>query len=99
MVPLLLDQVRDRFLLRIPMCQGRPKIDSGVQVSSRTVLREIPNVLAIVLIGNPSVRCSLRISAQSSTDNNSLLLSAQLHRKSVEGGQNSGDTGSDTRSP
>jgi hypothetical protein len=48
--------------------------------AARTVLRETPNVLAIVLIGNPSARCSLRISAQSSTDNNSLLLSARKPR-------------------
>ena len=48
--------------------------------AARTVFREIPNVLAIILIGNPSARCSLRISAQSSTDNNSLLLSARKPR-------------------
>ena len=41
-------------------------------IAARTVFRETPNVLAIILIGNPSARCSLRISAQSSTDNNSL---------------------------
>ena len=41
-------------------------------IAARTVFREIPNVLAMVLIGNPSARCSRRISAQSSTDNNSL---------------------------
>jgi hypothetical protein len=46
----------------------------------RTVFREIFNVLAMVLIGNPSARCSLRISAQSYTDNNSLLLSARKPR-------------------
>ena len=40
-------------------------------IAARTVFRETPNVLAIVLIGNPSARRSLRISAQSSTDNNS----------------------------
>ena len=39
--------------------------------AARTVFLEIPNVLAINLIGNPSARCNLRISAQSSTDNNS----------------------------
>jgi hypothetical protein len=44
------------------------------------VPRNPPNVLAINLIGNPSARCSLRISAQSSTDNNSLLLSARKPR-------------------
>jgi hypothetical protein len=43
--------------------------------AARTVFREIPNVRAIILIGDPSARCSLRISAQSSTDNNSLLSS------------------------
>ena len=48
--------------------------------ADRTVFREIFNVLAIILIGNPSARCSLRISAQSSTDNNSLLLSARKPR-------------------
>lgn len=37
--------------------------------AERTVFRETPNVLAIILIGNPSVLCSRRISAQSSTDN------------------------------
>jgi hypothetical protein len=31
--------------------------------ADRTVFREIFNVLAIVLTGNPSARCSLRISA------------------------------------
>jgi len=41
-------------------------------IAARTVFRETPNVLAIILIGNPSARCSRRISAQSSTDNNSL---------------------------
>ena len=48
--------------------------------AARTVLREIPNVLAINLIGNPSARCKRRISAQSSTDNNSLFLSARKPR-------------------
>src|ERR1700742_4472080 len=48
--------------------------------AARTVFREMPNVLAINLIGNPSARCSLRISAQSSTANNSLLLSARKPR-------------------
>jgi hypothetical protein len=56
--------------------------------AARTVLREIPNVRAINLIGNPSARCNRRISAQSSTDNNSLLLSARKPRLN-EGGQNS----------
>ena len=42
--------------------------------AARTVLRETPNVLAIILIGNPSARCNLRISAQSSTDNTPVLL-------------------------
>jgi len=41
-------------------------------IAARTVFREIPNVLAIVLIPNPSARWSRRISAQSSTDDNSL---------------------------
>jgi hypothetical protein len=36
--------------------------------AARTVLRETPNVLAIILMGNLSARCNLRISAQSSTD-------------------------------
>lgn len=49
------------------------------------MLREIPNVLAINLIGNPSARCNRRISAQSATDNNSLHLSA-VSRDSDEGG-------------
>ena len=40
-------------------------------IAARTVFLETPNVRAIVLIGNPSARYSLRISAQSSTDNNS----------------------------
>jgi hypothetical protein len=35
------------------------------------VFRDTPNVLAIILIGNSSARCNLRISAQSSTDNTS----------------------------
>jgi hypothetical protein len=34
-----------------------------------TVVREMPNVLAIILIENPSALCKRRISAQSSTDN------------------------------
>jgi hypothetical protein len=38
-------------------------------IAARTVFRKIPNVFAIVLIPNPSARCSRRISAQSSTDN------------------------------
>ena len=42
--------------------------------AARTVLRETPNVLAIILIGNLSARCNLRISAQSSTDNTPVLL-------------------------
>ena len=41
-------------------------------IAARTVFLEIPNVLAIVLIGNRSARRSRRISAQSSTANNSL---------------------------
>ena len=40
--------------------------------AARTVFRDTPNVRAIVLIGNPSARRSRRISAQSSTANNSL---------------------------
>src|SRR5271156_698840 len=48
--------------------------------AARTVFLETPNVLAIILIGKPSARCNLRISAQSSTDNNSLLLSARKPR-------------------
>ena len=48
--------------------------------ADRTVFRETFNVLAINLIGNPSARCNLRISAQSSTANNSLLLSARKPR-------------------
>jgi hypothetical protein len=50
---------------------------SSLANAARTVFREIFNVLAINLIGNPSARCNLRISAQSSTANNSLLLSAR----------------------
>ena len=38
-------------------------------IAARTVFREIPNTRTIALIGNPSAPCSLRISAQSSTDN------------------------------
>src|SRR6185437_15148772 len=53
--------------------------------ADRTVFRDIFNVLAIVLIGNPSARCSLRISAQSSTDNNSLLLSARKAETQTKG--------------
>jgi len=41
-------------------------------IAARTVFREILNVLAMALIPNPSARCSLLISAQSSTLNNSL---------------------------
>src|SRR6516164_10780590 len=37
--------------------------------AERTVLRDTFNTRAIILIGNPSARCNLRISAQSSTDN------------------------------
>src|SRR4029077_10522778 len=48
--------------------------------ADRTVFRETFHVLAINLIGNPSARCNLRISAQSSTANNSLLLSARKPR-------------------
>ena len=33
--------------------------------AGRTVSRETPNILAIILIGNPSARGNLRISAQS----------------------------------
>ena len=44
---------------------------SSEAIAARTVFLEIPNVLAINLIGNPSARYNLRISAQSSTDNNS----------------------------
>src|SRR4029079_16703480 len=51
------------------------------------------NVLAINLIGNPSARRSLRISAQSSTANTPFS-SRLVSRDSDEGGQNSGvDTG------
>ena len=59
--------------------------------AARTVFREIPNVRAIILIVDPSARCSLQISAQSSTDNNSLL-SSRLNctESQSEGGQNSG---------
>jgi hypothetical protein len=53
---------------------------SSLANADRTVFREIFNVLAINLIGNPSARCSLRISAQSSTASNSLLLSARKPR-------------------
>src|SRR6185437_11717228 len=53
--------------------------------ADRTVFRDIFNVLAIVLIVNPSARCSLRISAQSSTDNNSLLLSARKAETQTKG--------------
>lgn len=67
--------------------------------AERTVFLEIPNVLAINLIGNPSARCNRRISAQSSTANNSLLLSAlkpRIRRRGVKirastRGQFSGD--------
>jgi hypothetical protein len=38
-------------------------------IAARTVFREIPNILAMVLMPNPSARRSLRISAQSSTLN------------------------------
>ena len=55
----------------------------SLATAARIVLRETPNVLAINLIGNPSARYNRRISAQSSTDNNSLLLSA--HAESIEG--------------
>ena len=54
----------------------------SLATAARTVLREIPNVLAINLIGNPSAQCNRRISAQSSTDNNSLLLSAHAESQS-----------------
>ena len=59
---------------------GREQLGS-LASAARTVLREIPNVRAIILIGNPSARCKRRISAQSSTDNNSLLLSAHAENQ------------------
>ena len=37
--------------------------------AARTVFLDTPNTRAITLIGIPSARCNLRISAQSSTDN------------------------------
>src|SRR4029077_14449835 len=61
--------------------------------ADRTVFRETFNVLAINLIGNPSARCNLRISAQSSTTNNSLLLSApkpRLRRRGSKFGRRHG---------
>jgi hypothetical protein len=36
-------------------------------IAARTVFLETPNTRTIALIGSPSARCSLRISAQSST--------------------------------
>jgi hypothetical protein len=53
---------------RLPDVLQRP----SEAIAARTVFRETPNVLAMVLMPNPSARCSRRISAQSSTDNNSL---------------------------
>ena len=67
-------------------------------IAARTVFLETPNTRTIALIGNPSARCSLRISAQSSTDNTPSSPSARISRESAAGGQNSGvDTGSSFR--
>jgi hypothetical protein len=40
----------------------------SLAIAARTVFLEIPSTRAITLIGIPSARCSLRISAQSSTE-------------------------------
>src|SRR4051812_9713644 len=55
-------------------------------IAARTVFLETPNFLAIALIGNPSARCSRRISAQSSTDNTPSSPSARVEpRVSAKG--------------
>jgi hypothetical protein len=54
---------------RLPTLSASSRVSAGLAAAeaARTVLREIPNVVAIILIGNPLARCNLRISAQSST--------------------------------
>ena len=54
-----------------------------------TVFLETPNSRAIALIGNPSARCSLRISAQSSTDNTPHSSGSTASQTQRPGGQNS----------
>ena len=49
------------------------------------MLLETPNFRAIALIGNPSARCSRRISAQSSTDNTLLSLDSVEPRLGLQG--------------
>jgi hypothetical protein len=74
---------------------------SSLANAARTVLREIFNVLTIN-IGNPSARCNLRISAQSSTASNSLLLSARkprLRRRGSKFGRRHGASFQTTRTP
>ena len=56
----------------MPTYLGEPPLTTA----ARSVLREIPSVLVIGLIGNPSARSNRRISAKSSTDSNSLPVSA-----------------------
>jgi hypothetical protein len=64
----------------------------------RTVFRDTPQTRAITRTDNPSARCNLRISAQSSTDNTSLPSLARLEPGSKEVGQLScSDTGSVSR--
>jgi hypothetical protein len=59
---------------------AKPRAPYSHLAKAPGVFLEMPNVLAINLIGNPSARCNRRISAQSSTDNNSLLLPARKPR-------------------
>jgi hypothetical protein len=51
----------------------------------RTVFLETPSTRAISLIGMPNDLCNLRISAQSSTDNNPFLLGSTEPRSPQEG--------------
>ena len=64
----------------------------SLAIAARTVFREIPIIRAIALTGTCSARCSLRISAQSSTESTPFtpwLGYSQAHRA---GGQNSDAT-------
>jgi integrase len=66
----------------------------SLAIAARTVFLEIPSIRAISLIASPSPRCSLRISAQSSTDNTPSP-PGSISQGYRSGGQNSpDDTGS-----
>src|SRR6185437_13460127 len=58
-------------------------------IAVRTVFLETPSTRAIILIGNRSARCNLRISAQSSTDNTPVLPGSTASQSHPARGQNS----------